>query len=49
MEIRDPNLLKALLNAEFDRAKRYKLYLSCILLHTCNLKEISKKQGSVFL
>ncbi|MFQ5957102.1 MAG: GGDEF domain-containing protein [Candidatus Brocadiales bacterium] len=45
MEIRDRNLLDTLLKAEFDRAKRHKQHLSCIMLRMCDLEEIDKKQN----
>lgn len=49
MEIRDRNLLYALLRAEFDRARRHKLNLSCIMLCVRNPKEILQEHGSDFL
>lgn len=49
MEIRDYNLLDILLKAEFDRVRRHKLHLSCIMLRISELDDIRQKQGADFL
>ncbi len=46
MEVRDRNLLEMLLKSEFERAKRYNLQLSCIVVCVCGLTEFVKKQGA---
>lgn len=44
MEVRDRNLLEVLLKSEFDRARRHKLHLSCIMLKLCDLEDADSKQ-----
>ncbi len=49
MEVRDRNLMEILLRSEFDRAKRYNLPLSCIMLCVVDLTKDDKKRGMNFL
>lgn len=46
MEVRDRNLLEVLLKSEFDRARRHKLHLSCIMLSICGLEDVDSTQGA---
>ena len=49
MEVRDRNLLESLLKSEFERAKRYNLQLSCIVVCVSGLTENIEKSGAAFL
>lgn len=49
MEVRDRNLLETLLKSEFERAKRYDLQLSCIVVCVSGLTENIEKRGAAFL
>lgn len=46
MEVRDRNLLEILLNSEFDRARRHKLHLSCIMLQVGSLGDTDCKHDA---